>query len=88
MWPAAPEVDAGRPLAARWPRAAALACGWCATGYGLLLVAPQAILTRWTSVPRSVREVVAALWFAAGFVALVAVLVRAQRSPARVEPGA
>ena len=79
MWPAAPDVEGGRPLATRWPRAAALACAWCAAGVLLLLLAPQAILTRWTAVSRGAREVVAALWFAAACVALVAVLVRAQR---------
>lgn len=82
MWPVPPDVPAARPIAARWPRAVALACGCTAASWVLLLTIPHAILTRWTAVGRPVRELAATVWFAVAFALVVAVLARVQR-PAR-----
>lgn len=79
MWPAAPDAMDSRPLAARWPRAVALVCACAAVAYALLLAVPQWMLARWSAAPRSVREVVAALWFAGAFSAIVAALAWLQR---------
>ena len=79
MWPAVPDEEGGRPLAASWPRAAGLVVALAAVAYVALLAVPQAMLARWDGVPRAAREVLAALWFGAAFVALLVVLARAQR---------
>lgn len=86
MWPAVPDAEGGRPLAASWLRAAGLVAACCAAAYLALLVVPQAILARWDGAPRVLREVVAALWFGAAFVAFLVVLARAQGG--RAGPGA
>ena len=85
MWPAVPDAIGGRPLAARWPHAVALACACAAVAYVLLLAVPQRMLAEWTAAPRPVREVVAALWFAGAFAAIVAALVWLQRPGRRTD---
>jgi hypothetical protein len=87
MWPAEPDAVGGRPLAARWPRAAALALACTAVAYALLLAAPQWMLAEWAAAPRRVREVVAALWFVGAFGAVVAALVWLQRPGRGSRPG-
>jgi hypothetical protein len=88
MWPAVPDEEGGRPLAASWPRAAGLVVALVVVAYAALLAVPQAILSRGGAMPRTAREVLAALWFGAAFAAIVAALARAQRPrPPASEPG-